>query len=59
MNLNLPPKVRVAIYITATMGNAVLIPLNVANVVPDLVMTVWASVSAAACGLAALNVTRK
>lgn len=57
MELNFPPKVRAAIYILVVMGTAVLVPLNLAHVVNDVVMSVWTSVSGAASLLAALNVS--
>lgn len=57
MPINFPPKVRAGIYITVVMGTAVLVPLNVAHVVSDVVMSVWTSVSGAASLLAALNVS--
>lgn len=59
MQLNPPPKVRAAIYVLVVMGTAVLVPLNVAGVVNDVVMSVWSSVAAAASLLAALNVSTK
>lgn len=57
MQLNLPSKVRAAIYIIVVLGTATLVPLNVAGVVNDVVLSVWTSVSGAASLLAALNVT--
>lgn len=53
-----PARIRTIIYVVVVMGSAVLVPLNVAHVVSDLVMAVWTSVSGAASGLAALNITR-
>lgn len=55
-DFNLPPKVRAAVYVTVVLGTALLVPLNVAGVVNDVVMSVWTSVSGAASLLAALNV---
>lgn len=57
MPLNLPPKVRAAIYILVVIGTSVVLPLNAAHVVNDIVLSVWTSVSAAASLLAALNVS--
>jgi hypothetical protein len=57
MQLNPPPKVRATIYITVVMGTALLLPLHAGEVVRDLWMNVWTSVSAAASLLAALNVS--
>lgn len=54
-----PPKVRAAIYVMVVLGTAVIVPLNVANVVSDLVMSVWTSVCGAASALAAFNITKK
>lgn len=56
MDIIFPAKVRAAIYIIVVMGTAVLVPLNIADVVSDLVLAVWTSVAGAASGLAALNV---
>lgn len=56
MQVNLPPKVRLWIYIIVVMGTAVIVPLNLSHVVNDVVMTVWNSVAAAASLLAAINV---
>ena len=58
MNLNPPPKVRAAIYIVIVLGTALIVPLNQANIVSDVVMAVWSSVSGAASLLAAVNVTK-
>lgn len=59
MQVNLPPTVRLWIYIIIVMGTAVIVPLNIAHVINDVVMTVWNSVAAAASLLAALNVPSK
>lgn len=59
MDIIFPPKVRATLYVLVVMGSAVLVPLDAANVISDLVMTVWTSVSGAACALAALNVRSK
>ncbi len=59
MEIIFPPKVRATIYVLVVLGTAVLVPLNVANVVSDLVMSVWTSVCGAASALAALNVANK
>lgn len=56
MEIIFPPKVRAAIYIIVVLGTAVLVPLNVASIVNDVVLAVWTSVAGAASGLAALNV---
>lgn len=59
MELNLPPKVRAAIYIIVVLGTATLVPLNVAGVVDNVILSVWTSVAGAASLLAALNVNTK
>lgn len=59
MEIIFPPKVRATIYVLVVIGTAVLVPLNVAGVVNDLVMSVWTSVAGAASALAALNVSKK
>lgn len=59
MELTFPPKVRAAIYVIVVLGTSIIVPLNVANIVSDVVFQVWTSVSGAASLLAALNVSRK
>lgn len=59
MDINFPPVVRKTIYVAVVIGTAVLVPLNIANVVPDVAMSVWTSVSGAASILAAFNVSKK
>lgn len=56
MELNLPPQVRMAIYVVVVIGTAVIVPLHSENVVSDLLFNVWTSLSAAASALAAYNV---
>lgn len=51
-----PPKVRVTIYILVVLGSAILVPLNAAHIVSDVVMSVWTSLAGAASALAAINV---
>lgn len=58
MEFNLPPKVRLAIYVSVVLGTAFLVPLNAADVVSDVVMNVWTSVAGAASALAAFNVSK-
>lgn len=52
-----PAKVRTAIYVIVVIGTAILVPLDAADVVSELVMSVWTSVAGAASALAALNVS--
>lgn len=56
MQINLPAKVRLWIYIIVVMITAVIVPLNLAHAVNDVVMAVWNSVAGAASLLAAINV---
>ena len=58
MEVIFPPRVRATIYILVVLGSAVLVPLNLAHVVSDVVFAVWTSVAGAASGLAALNIQR-
>lgn len=58
MNIEIPPKVRTAIYVIVVLGTAILVPLNAAEVVDDVVMSVWTSLAGAASALAALNVNQ-
>lgn len=57
MNLNLPSKIRKAIYILVVLGTAVVVPLDQYDVVSDVLVAVWTSVAGAASLLAAVNVT--
>jgi len=59
MNLNLNPSARKAIYVIVGLVNAVLVPLATFNLVPPVVMAVWASVSVFVAGLAAFNVPKQ
>lgn len=58
MPLNLPIKVRAAIYILVVLGTSVVIPLHAGKVINDLALSVWTSVSGAASLLAALNISK-
>ncbi len=58
MEIVFPPKVRATIYVLVVLGGAVLVPLNAADIVSDVVLAVFTSVSSAASLLAALNVSR-
>jgi len=55
MEVGFPASVRKTIYVLIVLGTAVLVPLNVAGLVSNLIMAVWTSVAGAASGLAALN----
>lgn len=59
MNLNPSPQVRAIIYIIVVIGTAIIVPLHEAKIFPDVVLSVWASVSGAASALAGFNVTLK
>lgn len=59
MEIIFPPKVRAAIYILVVIGTAVLVPLNVAGIVSDVILSVFTSVAGAASGLAALNINKQ
>ena len=58
MTLNLPYKVRAAIYIIIVLGTAVIVPLNSAGVLNDTVLAVWSSLAGAGSLLAVLNVSK-
>lgn len=55
MQINLPYKIRAAIYIIVVLGTSIIVPLNVAHIVSDVLFQVWTSVSGAASLLAAFN----
>lgn len=57
MKLNPPHNVRVAIYVITVVCTAVVVPLHLAGLLPDVVLSVWTSLAGAAAGLASLNVT--
>lgn len=57
MKLDLPRKVRAAIYILVTIGTAVLVPLETLSLLPVWLLPVWTSVAGAASLLASLNLT--
>lgn len=57
MEIVFPPKVRAAIYVLVVLGTAVIVPLNAAHVVSDLMFSVWTSVAGAASALAVLNIS--
>lgn len=59
MDLNPSPNVRAVLYVVVVFGTALLVPLNAAHVVSDVVMSVWTSVAGAASALAAFNVSNK
>ena len=56
MQLSVPSKIRVAIYVFVVLGTAIIVPLYAGHVISDLFFAVWTSVTGAASGLAALNV---
>lgn len=57
MTLNFPHRVRAAIYIIVVLGTATVVPLHSFDILSDVVLAVWSSISGAASFLAALNVT--
>lgn len=59
MNINLPPKVRQAIYIIATISSPVAFYLNQNTVVSDFWFGLYSVVLAAVTTLAAINVDTK
>jgi len=58
MDIVFPPKVRATIYVLVVLATAVLVPLNIAGVINDVVFAVFTSVSGAASLLASLNINR-
>lgn len=55
MQVNLPPKVRKAIYVVATVATPVLTYLNQQGTVSDFVFGLYAVVAGAVTALAAIN----
>lgn len=59
MNINLPPKLRLAIYITNGIGSIIVIYLATKGIVGDPETVAWASYSLFTSGLAGYNVDVK
>lgn len=59
MKLNLPPKLRLFLYIFVVIGTSIIVPLGANQVISDVIVSVWASFSAAVSALAAFNVDTK
>lgn len=51
-----PPKVRLALYIIAVLGSAVVVPLDINHVVAAWVLPTWNSFVGAVCALAGFNI---
>ena len=58
MNINLPPKLRQAIYVVTAIASPVMAYLNQSGTVSDFVFGLFADVVTAVAGLAAFNVTK-
>lgn len=56
MEIKLPAKIRLTIYLIVLFGTALIVPLQAYGRITDLVVAIWTSVAGAASGLAALNV---
>lgn len=52
-----PPKVRLALYIFAFLGSAIVVPLDLNHVIATWVLPTWSSFVSAVCALAGFNVT--
>lgn len=57
MKVNLPAKVRKALYVATVIGSPVVAYLATKGVIGDLEVTFWAALVTAISGLAAFNVT--
>lgn len=57
MEIKIPSKVRLAIYLIVLFGTAVVVPLQTYGRISDLAVAMWTSIAGAASGLAALNVS--
>jgi hypothetical protein len=57
MNINLPSKVRAALYILVVLGSPVVGYLSVTEVLGTAEVALWSALTTAIAGLAALNVT--
>lgn len=57
MRVNLPDRVRVALYVITALGTPIVSVLTDQNILPMWVMTLWAAEVTAVGAMAALNVT--
>lgn len=55
MTLNIPPKVRVAIYLLTALGTPVIAYLNAREIIGTLEVTLWSAEVAIVGGMAALK----
>lgn len=51
MEIKLPAKVRLTIYLIVLFGTALIVPLQAYGRITDLVVAIWTSVAGAASGL--------
>lgn len=58
MTLNLPYKVRVALYIFTAISSPIVTYLLAKGIIGDLELTLWSAEVTAVAALAALNVTK-
>jgi hypothetical protein len=56
MTFNIPPKVRIALYILTIIGTPVMAYLKAKGIVGDLEINLWSAEVVAVAGMAALNV---
>jgi hypothetical protein len=59
MTFNIPPKVRIALYILTIIGTPVMAYLKAKGIVGDLEINLWSAEVVAVAGMAALNVNSK
>ncbi len=59
MTLNLPPKVRMALYLLTVVGTPVIAYLFAKRYIGELEVTLWAAEVVAVSGIAAFNVDMK
>jgi len=57
MRINLPDKVRAALYIITALGTPIIGVLTEQTILPDWAMTLWTAEVAVVTAMAALNVT--
>lgn len=59
MSVNLPPRVRVLLYILTALGTPLMAYLLAKGIIGELEMTLWSAEVTVVTGMAAFNVSKK
>lgn len=57
--INLPPKLRIALYALIALGSPVMVYLDARHIIGQLEMNLWLAEAAVVSTMAALNVSKK